>query len=389
VTCASAPHLRGRRGSHQSQPGYRRPSLMPRPFGTSGDRPRGELASTVIVRSGLRVGAASVETERTRGNSMTDGHHPTTLSTPEADRLAFLEARIHAGLRVFVEVGAALMEIRDTRLYRAEFRSFEAYCRTRWHIGRRHGYQMIAAAEIVENVRNCAHALNGYGGPVDNLPLPANESQARPLKRLPPHLQFEAWLAAVETAPGGRVTAAHVDEVVRAWGAPRQLDVHYSSASDEWYTPKHIVQAVLQALGSVDLDPCSDCKINPTVPATNHFTKQDDGLTQPWHGRVYMNPPYGSEIHHWTSKLRSEYESGKVTAAVALVPARTDTRWFRAFGSYPRCFLHGRLAFSNHSTSAPFPSAAVYLGEHAEHFAAAFDGLGHTFIRLPVRPNAK
>jgi hypothetical protein len=76
------------------------------------------------------------------------------LDKREAMRLSTLEQRIASGLRTFLEVGAALAEIRDNRLYREQSGTFEAYCRERWRMGRRHAYQLIDAAVIVENVRN-------------------------------------------------------------------------------------------------------------------------------------------------------------------------------------------------------------------------------------------
>lgn len=315
---------------------------------------------------------------------VTDGRGPVTrLSKTEAARLTTLEDRIEAGLQTFLEVGSALTEIRDNRLYRERYGTFDAYCRQRWQMGRRNAYQLIEAATIVANVRICAHSL--HGASAEDLPLPANEAQARPLGKLLPGEQAEAWLRAVETAPGGKLTAAHVDSVVRGFEQRNRMQVHYLSESAEWYTPAHVLQAVTAVLGHIDLDPCSNCDQNPVVPAAKHYTKRDDGLGRAWRGRVYMNPPYGSAIADWTTKLRMEYEAKHVSAAIALVPARTDTRWFRELSDYPRCFIHGRLCFGN-SSSAPFPSAAFYLGVHVDRFAAAFAHLGDTFVRIPAVP---
>lgn len=305
----------------------------------------------------------------------------TQLSAIEADRLTVLENRIAAGLRTFLEVGAALMEIRDSRLYRAEHRTFEAYCRERWRMGRRNAYQLMDAATVVANVRNCAHLLLE---PDSDLRLPANEAQARPLKRLPPDQQAEAWLLALASAPGGRLTAAHVDRIAREVDKRTRMQVHYSSASAEWYTPERVLEAVIDALGHIDLDPCSNCDSNPVVPASRHFTKNQDGLARRWRGNVFMNPPF-EQISDWTAKLRHEYEEGHVSSAIALVPARTDTRWFRELSEYPRCFVHGRLNFSGHPNGAPFPSAAFYLGPDLQRFAAAFEPLGDTFVRIASR----
>lgn len=73
-----------------------------------------------------------------------------------------------------------------------------------WDFARRTAYQLIDSVKIIENVRNCAQKL-----------LPETESQARPLTKLEPEQQREAWKKAVETAPEGKVTAAHVSKVVK------------------------------------------------------------------------------------------------------------------------------------------------------------------------------
>lgn len=126
------------------------------------------------------------------------------LTVPEADRKAQLEATIERGMQTFVEVGLALMEIRDGRLYRAEFGTFEEYCQERWGWERRHAYRLIDAAAAVENVSNWTQTQ-----------VPANEAQARPLTSLPPAQQREAWERVLETAPNGKITAAIVTQAAK------------------------------------------------------------------------------------------------------------------------------------------------------------------------------
>jgi len=155
--------------------------------------------------------------------------------------------------------------------------------------------------------------------------------------------------------------------------------VHFSSKSNEWYTPPEIIERVIKVMGFIDLDPCSNSKITPNVPAHNHFTIETDGLSLPWYGRVYMNPPYGQEIIKWVRKLCSEYENENVSEAIALVPARTDTRWFRRLKKYPRCFVWGRLKFGGQTNSAPFPSMIVYLGENVRTFTDEFRNIGDIY----------
>ncbi len=152
----------------------------------------------------------------------------------------------------------------------------------------------------------------------------------------------------------------------------------FTSSTPEWYTPPEIIGAVLDLFdGTIDLDPCSNSHEAPIVPAREHFTRADDGLHREWRGKVYMNPPYGREIQPWIEKIRSEFEGGRVVEAIALVPARTDTRWFRILsGRYPRCEVAGRLKFSGCDNSAPFPSTVFYLGNRVQQFAEAFGGFG-------------
>lgn len=114
-----------------------------------------------------------------------------------------LEETIQRGRQSFYEMGQALSIIRDKRLYRT-YGTFEEYCYERWEMSRRAAYQLIDAAAVVDNVRNCAQIF------------PANEAQARPLAKLSTReQQQQAWLKVVSTAPSGKVTAEHVVSVVK------------------------------------------------------------------------------------------------------------------------------------------------------------------------------
>jgi phage N-6-adenine-methyltransferase len=159
-----------------------------------------------------------------------------------------------------------------------------------------------------------------------------------------------------------------------------------TSDSAEWYTPPQVIAATVEAMGGIDLDPCAEAA--KSVPATKHFTEADDGLSQPWRGRVYMNPPYGKTIGDWVDKLAEEFEYGNVSQAVALLPARTDTSWWAHLPAATVCFFTGRLTFSEHPSPAPFPSAACYLGPNQREFASAFIHLGLVYVRLETKAAA-
>ncbi len=113
--------------------------------------------------------------------------------------------------------------------------------------------------------------------------------------------------------------------------------VSHRGRTDEWLTPPPI----LNAMGEFDLDPCAPID-RPWDTAKHHFTITDDGLHQPWFGRVWMNPPYGNELSKWLCKL-SQHGNG-----IAFTFARTETDafhrhvWQRADGIL---FLRGRVSF--------------------------------------------
>ncbi len=143
----------------------------------------------------------------------------TTLSSIERVKLENFEETIQAGLKSFVDVGRALMEIRDGRLYRDTHGTFEDYCQDRWQLKRAHAYRLIDSAEVVDNL-----------SPIGDI-LPATESQARPLTRIEPEQQAAVWQEAVHTAPQGKVTAKHVEEVV-AKRKPKPVQAKPTESSD-------------------------------------------------------------------------------------------------------------------------------------------------------------
>lgn len=157
--------------------------------------------------------------------------------------------------------------------------------------------------------------------------------------------------------------------------------VHFASETAEHYTPGAILTAVERCLGEIFLDPCADP--GKRVRATLHFTKKDDGLSREWHGTVFMNPPYGRGILAWAEKLCHEWEAGRVSRAIALMPARPDTKWFRCFRDCPVCFVAGRLKFLGNKEPAPFPSVLFYLGADEGGFKHHFEPFGDIYRRLP------
>lgn len=135
----------------------------------------------------------------------------TTLSPAEQDDLERCEAVIARGVQTFIEVGEALAEVREKRLYRAACPTFEDYCREKWGIGSSRARQLIGAAAIVGTIESVTTVT------------PTNEAQLRPLAGLPPDQQQAAWQQAVEQA-GGQPTARHVEQAARAGREPHSME---------------------------------------------------------------------------------------------------------------------------------------------------------------------
>ena len=132
------------------------------------------------------------------------------------------------------------------------------------------------------------------------------------------------------------------------------MKVHYSSKTDLWETPQDFFDT-LNAEFDFTLDVCATSE---NAKCDQFFTKEDDGLSQPWEGVCWMNPPYGREISKW---MRKAYESAVGGAlVVCLVPSRTDTAWWHDYAMKGEIrLIRGRLKFGNAKTNAPFPSAII------------------------------
>lgn len=301
---------------------------------------------------------------------------PLYLTDSESQRLEVLESVINAGMQTFVHVGNALLEIRDGRLYRQTHSTFEDYCRERWGMSKTHANRMIDSAEVVSN-------LTPIGV------IPNTESQARPLTVLEPQQQREAWQRAVETAPDGKITAAHVQTVVNEFRTPLPLTAanHAPSADpdydgDEWYTPANVIAHARNVFGGViDLDPATNQAAQAVINATTYYTKADNGLRQPWHGNVWLNPPYSMPlIAQFVDRALDAYASREINAAIILTNNSSDTRWFQALlRRCPVCLPAGRLDFwraNQQSFAARQGQAIFYMGIDRPKFVREFSVIG-------------
>jgi len=154
---------------------------------------------------------------------------------------------------------------------------------------------------------------------------------------------------------------------------------HYShdpkGDRDHHFTPPEFMEAIYDAFGPVDFDPCGHIA-SPVIAGKRLLKSEgDDGLADPWSGRLaYVNPPY-SALLRWLRRADEQWEAGNVQTVVCLVPARTDSAWFhdRLRKVADIYLLQGRLRFltleGQRRYQAPFPLMVVMFGASPEQRA--------------------
>ncbi|MCB0105489.1 MAG: DUF3102 domain-containing protein [Caldilineaceae bacterium] len=185
----------------------------------------------------------------------------------------------------------------------------------------------------------------------------------------------EPSITEVAQAIGDRL-AANVDSIRTS------PHVAHNSGNNEWYTPVEYIDAARAVLGAIDLDPASSTRANEVVRADHYFTAEDDGLSFEWAGRVWMNPPYSSDlIGRFCSKLAAHHMAGEVAAAIVLVNNATETSWFVDLVNAATAivFPRSRVRFwkPDGDTGAPLQGQAiVYMGGTPSDFLRVFRRFG-------------
>ena len=188
---------------------------------------------------------------------------------------------------------------------------------------------------------------------------------------------LDEWRQRV-TIEGERVTAnlfARGAQVIT-----RQSHVAHNSGEMEWYTPATFVEPARALFGgAIDLDPCSCEAANQVIQARQFYTVEDDGLSQDWFGRVWLNPPYETRgVSAFVDRLSSQYQCGHVIEAVTLTNNATETRWFGALVEHASAvvFVRGRVRYWRPGTESHAPiqgQALTYHGANPEAFYQAYE----------------
>ncbi len=175
-----------------------------------------------------------------------------------------------------------------------------------------------------------------------------------------------------------------------------------SGQTSEWYTRPKYIEAARLVMGGIDLDPASSAAANQIVKATRYYTKEQNGLQQPWYGHVWLNPPYGrtvkmqgqhkSTIRLFVEKLVESYAAGSVTQAIILATTEVNAVWFYPLWQYPICIPDHRVHFivpeKLEKYCQMFGTCFAYLGPNEEEFAEVFSQFGR-IVKAIDSPKAK
>lgn len=176
----------------------------------------------------------------------------------------------------------------------------------------------------------------------------------------------------------------------------------HSSRSNEHYTPPEITDGMREVFGAdIDLDPASSAAANELVRARRFYTKADDGLSLPWEGTVWLNPPGGelenvpNACQRWVSQ--AAYWWAHLASRAMARPDRIPQAGFLVFNlellrhaqkwevpqplEFDFCIFSDRIRYYSPTKAGPVrgdqpahPSALIYLGPHGDRFRRVFEG---------------
>lgn len=154
--------------------------------------------------------------------------------------------------------------------------------------------------------------------------------------------------------------------------------------SDEWFTPRHVIEAARLVLGGIDLDPASCATAQEVVQAGAYYTKEQDGLSLPWFGRVWLNPPFSSPaLSLFCTRAMDAYAAREIDAAIILMLANVDlgVRWLQRLTKMtPFAIMRSGIGFWHpDKDKALSPGRGVfvfYLGPDIARFTDVFSAFG-------------
>lgn len=248
--------------------------------------------------------------------------------------------------------------------------------------------EMLAAMEKIGHRPPKGNSVLPFSEQLNALGIDKMQSLRWQREAKVPEEQFDAYLEKCRTDPKGEVTQAGLLKIANG------SHVSLNSGENEWYTPPDYIEAAREAMGSIDLDPASCETAQANVKAQRYFDIDANGLDKPWHGNVWLNPPYSKDLVGLFAAKVVE-ESRRFEQAIVLVNNATDTAWFHQLVSVAAaaCFFRGRIRFLD-KTGKPANTpvqgqVAIYVGKNPKRFCQSFWHMGKVVYCLRAGGDAE
>ena len=163
-----------------------------------------------------------------------------------------------------------------------------------------------------------------------------------------------------------------------------------TGANDRWGTPKAIVERARELMGGIDLDPASEEIANEVVQATTYYTHAENGLIQPWYGRVFLNPPFSikSGKAAFVRRMVEEWRASTIASGVLVLGALGIYSPWAEPAHKANCGM--ALLVQRHEVrfrdlslqkqSAGYGITVFYFGHDQQRFARLFADLGQVYV---------
>lgn len=209
-----------------------------------------------------------------------------------------------------------------------------------------------------------------------------------------------------EAVEAGQLSLGKAAEIVKQYPDKRRQDKQVAAVAKskmvtrvkgltgevEWYTPRKYLDAAIDVMGAIDLDPASSERAQEHVQASEFYTMVTDGLSQRWHGRVFLNPPYAMpHVKNFVTKMVEAYTTGDIDEGILLTNNATDTEWFHAAmrACAALCLTRGRIRFLEatddelvEKTAPTHGQTFFYFGHNPQTFKKVFSEFGFVLYRI-------
>jgi hypothetical protein len=179
----------------------------------------------------------------------------------------------------------------------------------------------------------------------------------------------------------------------------QSMQVLTSENTNKWFTPLWVIDLVRAVLPDIDLDPCTEEIPQKWINATRYYTEATNGLTRPWFGHMFINPPF-DQTEKWLGKFYIDTEmdfrqkENTIKDSMILVNSNLGYKWYeKLWRKYPVCCFEKRIAFADEtgyidpSKTAKRGQTMAYYGNDVSRFIRVFSQYGRVILPVGYKIN--